>query len=78
MTLSCNTKMVLLIMFLQYLHTYVTTYKLKQGDQKVYVHLFLYCNRQVHRDFLITLYKRGNRSSELYLGILLKPDYALV
>jgi len=28
-----------------------------QGDQKVSVHLMMYCNRQVHRDFLITLYK---------------------
>jgi hypothetical protein len=28
-----------------------------QCDQKVSVQLFLYCNRQVHRDFLITLYK---------------------
>jgi len=27
-----------------------------QGDQKVSVHLMIYCNRQVHRDFLITLY----------------------
>jgi hypothetical protein len=44
MALSCNIEMVLLIMFLQYLHMYVTTYTLIQGDQKVYVHLFLYCN----------------------------------
>jgi len=29
----------------------------KQGNQKVSVHLMMYCNRQVHRDFLITLYK---------------------
>ena len=28
-----------------------------QCDQKVSVQLFLYSNRQVHRDFLITLYK---------------------
>jgi len=27
-----------------------------QDDQKVCVHLSLYCNHQVHRDFLITLY----------------------
>jgi hypothetical protein len=27
-----------------------------QGDQKVSVHLFLYCSHQVDRDFLITLY----------------------
>jgi len=27
-----------------------------QGDQIVSVHLFLYYNHQVHRDFLITLY----------------------
>jgi hypothetical protein len=27
-----------------------------QSGQKVSVHLMLYCNRQVHRDFLITLY----------------------
>ena len=27
-----------------------------QSDQKVSVHLMMYCNRKVHRDFLITLY----------------------
>ena len=27
-----------------------------QGDQNVSVHLIMYCIRQVHRDFLITLY----------------------
>ena len=27
-----------------------------QGDKKVSVHLSLYCNYQVQRDFLITLY----------------------
>jgi len=27
-----------------------------QGDQKVSVHLMMYCNCQVHRDVLITLY----------------------
>ena len=30
-------------------------YEFIQGDQKVSVHL-MYCNRQVHRDFLFTLY----------------------
>jgi hypothetical protein len=32
-----------------------------QGDQKVSVHLVMYCNRQVHGDFLIILY-----NNELY------------
>ena len=27
-----------------------------QGDQIVSVHLMMYCNRQVHKDILITLY----------------------
>ena len=27
-----------------------------KSDQKVSVHQLLYCNHQVHRDFLITLY----------------------
>jgi hypothetical protein len=27
-----------------------------QGDQKVSVNLMMYCNRQVHKEFLITLY----------------------
>jgi len=28
-----------------------------QGDQKVSVHLMMYCNHQFHIDFLITLYE---------------------
>jgi hypothetical protein len=28
-----------------------------QGDKKVSVHLMMYCNPQVHRDFLITQYE---------------------
>jgi hypothetical protein len=33
-----------------------------KGNHKVSVHLILYCNHQVHRDFLITLYKEKRRS----------------
>jgi len=38
-----------------YDHCYIS-FDSKQGDQKVSVHYILYCNHQVHRDFLIILY----------------------
>jgi len=38
-------------------HQYIITSKIIiQGDQKVYVHLMMYCDHQAHRDLLIALY----------------------
>jgi hypothetical protein len=36
-----------------------------QSDQKVSLHLMIYCNRQVYRDFLIILYNRVEHKSTL-------------
>jgi len=44
------------VLILIHYSEYLLCVQLIQGDQKVSVHLFLYCNHQVHRDFLVTLY----------------------
>jgi len=44
-----------------------------QGDQKVSVHLMIFCNCQVHRDFLITLYK-----NILVIELVTTLDIALI
>jgi len=49
-----HTKSVYLLPSVPTLNVTFTYYM--QGDQKVSVHLMMYCNPQVHRDFLITLY----------------------
>jgi hypothetical protein len=46
-----------------------------QGDQKVSVHLMMYCNRQVHRDFLIALYKPFQR---MYSPTVFSTEYTEV
>jgi len=48
-----------------------------QGDQKVSVHLFLYCNHQVHRDFLITLYYAKSNLRIVEMQSLYSPGQTL-
>ena len=46
-----------------------------QSDQKVSVQLMIYCNRQVHRDFLITLYKSWFRQIKQNVNVKVKQSH---
>jgi hypothetical protein len=39
-----------------YIYIYTHTHTHTQSDYEVSVHLMMFCNRQVNRDFLINLY----------------------